>query len=176
MNTMAKFMRYIACTGQIKMATIGYSPLPVQLSQFMANAIGYMTGQAPTTLTVKNCANPQFQGREPGGRRHPAAPTRPPTSLRRLHLGGSSSSGARLVRAAKSGGKVTAKAAVVKTSSGKTRGGGGGDGYRIEGAWDVRRDGIHNDKRIFERLEPVATSVVWLSPSTGGLRGTVGRA
>ncbi len=62
MNTMAKFMRYIACTGQIKMATIGYSPLPVQLSQFMANAIGYMTGQAPTTLTVKNCANPQFQG------------------------------------------------------------------------------------------------------------------
>lgn len=65
-NTMAKFMRYIACTGQIKMATIGYSPLPPQLSQFMANAIGYMTGQTPVILTVKNCANPQFQGGDLG--------------------------------------------------------------------------------------------------------------
>ena len=31
-NTMAKFMDYIACAGQVKMATIGYAPLPTQLS------------------------------------------------------------------------------------------------------------------------------------------------
>ena len=61
-NTMSKFMRYIACTGQVKMATIGYSPLPADLSQFLANAIGYMSGQPPATLSASNCANPQFQG------------------------------------------------------------------------------------------------------------------
>jgi phosphate transport system substrate-binding protein len=61
-NTMAKFMRYIACTGQVKMATIGYSPLPAPLAQYMANAIGYLTGQPPPTLSASNCADPQFQG------------------------------------------------------------------------------------------------------------------
>ena len=76
MNTMAKFMRYIACTGQIKMATIGYSPLPTQLSQFLANAIGYMTGQPAEQLTGSNCANPQFQGGSLGvGATPPADPT-----------------------------------------------------------------------------------------------------
>lgn len=62
MNTMAAFMRYVACAGQIKMADIGYSPLPPQLSQFLANAIGWMTGQPAEQLSAANCANPQFQG------------------------------------------------------------------------------------------------------------------
>lgn len=80
--TMAKFLRYIACTGQIKMATIGYSPLPPELSQFMANAIGYMTGQTPVILTVKNCANPQFQGGDLGvGALPPKNPLSTVTSL-----------------------------------------------------------------------------------------------
>ncbi len=116
MNTMAKFMRYIACTGQIKMATIGYSPLPVQLSQFMANAIGYMTGQGPETLTVKNCANPQFQGGSLGVGALP--PPNPVANVTSEAPTSSSSSGAG-ASAAKSGTKVSAKAAVVSTG-GKT--------------------------------------------------------
>jgi len=76
-NTMSKFMRYVACTGQVKMAEIGYSPLPADLSQFLANAIGYMTGQAPATLTAANCANPQFRGGDLGvGATPPPDPTR----------------------------------------------------------------------------------------------------
>src|SRR6185437_6812044 len=66
-NTMSKFMRYVACTGQVKMAQIGYSPLPTNLSQFLANAIGYMTGNPPETLSGTNCKNPQFGGGLGGG-------------------------------------------------------------------------------------------------------------
>jgi phosphate transport system substrate-binding protein len=60
-NMLAQFMRYIACAGQIEMPDIGYASLPPQLSQLMANAVGYMTGQPPEQLTAQNCANPQFQ-------------------------------------------------------------------------------------------------------------------
>ncbi len=40
--TLAKWMRYIACDGQVNMAAIGYSPLPPNLSQEIANAIARM--------------------------------------------------------------------------------------------------------------------------------------
>ncbi len=82
MNTMAKFMRDIACTGQINMAQIGYSPLPPQLSQFLANAVGYMTGQPPAQLNATNCANPQFKGGDLGvGAAPPPDPTAGVASL-----------------------------------------------------------------------------------------------
>ncbi len=81
-NTMSKFLRFVACTGQVTMAQIGYSPLPANLSQFMANAIGYMTGSPPETLTASNCANPQFQGGSLGvGAAPPSDPTKGKTSL-----------------------------------------------------------------------------------------------
>ena len=60
-NTMAQFMNYVACAGQTIMAKIGYAPLPPNLSQLLANAAGYVTGQSPVQLTPQNCANPQFQ-------------------------------------------------------------------------------------------------------------------
>ncbi len=64
------------------MATIGYSPLPTQLSQFMANAIGYMTGSTPPTLNATNCANPQFKGGKLGvGATPPPTPYKTVTSL-----------------------------------------------------------------------------------------------
>jgi phosphate transport system substrate-binding protein len=60
-STLAQFMRYIACAGQIPMGSIGYAPLPPQLSQLMADAVGYMTGQPPEQLTAQNCDNPEFK-------------------------------------------------------------------------------------------------------------------
>jgi phosphate transport system substrate-binding protein len=60
--TLAPWMRYIACQGQVNMAQIGYSPLPPNLSQEMANSIGRMLGQPPETLNASNCANPRFKG------------------------------------------------------------------------------------------------------------------
>ncbi len=90
-NTLAKFMRYVACTGQVTMANIGYSPLPAPLAQFMANAIGYMTGQPPDTLNASNCADPQFEGNLGVGAAPPPDPTVGKTSLGPGPGGGSSS-------------------------------------------------------------------------------------
>ncbi len=61
-ETMTKWMRYIACDGQVNMARIGYSPLPPNLSQEIANSIGRMSGTAPEQLNAGNCANPRFKG------------------------------------------------------------------------------------------------------------------
>lgn len=59
-ETLARWLRYIACEGQTNMARIGYSPLPPNLSQEVANSIGRMTGSAPEQLNAGNCANPRF--------------------------------------------------------------------------------------------------------------------
>jgi phosphate transport system substrate-binding protein len=61
-ETFQKWLRYIACDGQVNMARIGYSPLPPSLSQEIANSIGRMTGAAPEQLSQANCANPRFAG------------------------------------------------------------------------------------------------------------------
>ncbi|HEX4218465.1 MAG TPA: substrate-binding domain-containing protein, partial [Acidimicrobiales bacterium] len=60
MNTLAQFMLYVACGGQAKMPSIGYAALPPQLSQFLADAVGRMTGQPAEQLNQGNCANPEF--------------------------------------------------------------------------------------------------------------------
>lgn len=61
-DTLARFMRFVACDGQTNMSRIGYAPLPPNLSQEMANAVGRLTGAAPEQLSADNCANPRFQG------------------------------------------------------------------------------------------------------------------
>jgi phosphate transport system substrate-binding protein len=61
-NTMAQFMSFVACAGQIHMAAIGYAPLPPPLSQFLANAVGYMLNQPAQQLNASNCSNPTFNG------------------------------------------------------------------------------------------------------------------
>ena len=61
-ETLAKWLRYIACEGQVPMARIGYSPLPANLSQEIANSVARLQGGAPEVLTPDNCANPRFRG------------------------------------------------------------------------------------------------------------------
>ncbi len=61
-NTMTQFMNFVACAGQVHMAAIGYAPLPPQLSQFLADAVGYMTNQPAQQLNASNCNNPTFSG------------------------------------------------------------------------------------------------------------------
>ena len=74
-ETLSAWLRYIACDGQVNMASIGYSPLPKNLSQEMANSIARMQGNGvqPEQLTAGNCANPRFSGQLGGG----AAPPDP---------------------------------------------------------------------------------------------------
>jgi phosphate transport system substrate-binding protein len=73
-NTMAQFMNYVACAGQIPMAQIGYAPLPPQLSQFLANAVGWMSDQPAQQLTAANCSNPTFSGSLGAGASPPPLP------------------------------------------------------------------------------------------------------
>ncbi|MGZ4701793.1 MAG: substrate-binding domain-containing protein [Ilumatobacteraceae bacterium] len=61
-ETLSKWLRYIACDGQVNMARIGYSPLPPNLSQEIANSIARMQGGAAETLNAGNCSNPRFSG------------------------------------------------------------------------------------------------------------------
>ncbi|HEY6473236.1 MAG TPA: substrate-binding domain-containing protein [Acidimicrobiales bacterium] len=61
-NTLGQFMEYVACAGQVHMAAIGYAPLPPQLSQFLADAVGYMLNQPAQQLSASNCSNPTFSG------------------------------------------------------------------------------------------------------------------
>jgi phosphate transport system substrate-binding protein len=67
-------MSYVACAGQIHMAGIGYAPLPPQLSQFLADAVGYMTNQPAQQLNASNCSNPTFSGSLGAGASPPPLP------------------------------------------------------------------------------------------------------
>lgn len=73
-QTLAKWMSYIACDGQVSMAQLGYSPLPPNLSQEMANSVARLTGTAPTTLSAANCTNPRFRGSLGAGSTSPCDP------------------------------------------------------------------------------------------------------
>ena len=78
---MATWLRYIACDGQTNMARIGYSPLPPNLSQEVANSIARLTGQPAEQLNASNCANPRFQGSVGEGGGAPPDPLAGVTSI-----------------------------------------------------------------------------------------------
>ncbi len=134
-NTMAQFMLYVACAGQIQMAQIGYAPLPTQLSQFLANAIGYMTGQPPEQLTEANCSNPEFSPSYV----LPGSPGDPEASVSSLGPGpgGSGSNGSTASSAGTSSNSATAASkngkgadAVGRSGSGTQAVGGGSSDWQ----------------------------------------------
>ncbi|MEO7555362.1 MAG: substrate-binding domain-containing protein [Acidimicrobiales bacterium] len=80
-ETLAKWQRYIACGGQVNMARIGYSPLPANLSQEIANSIGRMQGTPAEQLSADNCGNPRFRGSLGDGASSPQDPLAGVTAL-----------------------------------------------------------------------------------------------
>jgi phosphate transport system substrate-binding protein len=122
-ETLSTWMRYIACDGQINMAAIGYSPLPPNLSQEIANSIARMQGTAPEKLTPANCSNPRFAGNVGA-----AAPPDPLANVK--SIGGPAASGE---GGAKATGPVTqSNAAAAETATaavaGEQKAVGGGSG------------------------------------------------
>jgi phosphate transport system substrate-binding protein len=89
-ETLSKWMRYIACDGQVNMARIGYSPLPPNLSQEIANSIARMTGTGAEQLTQANCSNPRFSGSLGEGS---GSPTDPLANVQTLDPGASGGGG-----------------------------------------------------------------------------------
>lgn len=60
---LGKFVAFLACAGQAKMDSLGYSPLPPVLVQADFNAIGRLNGGVqPPPPTAANCKNPYVDG------------------------------------------------------------------------------------------------------------------
>lgn len=110
-ETLATWLRYIACDGQVNMARIGYSPLPPNLSQEVANSIARLTGQPAEQLGADNCSNPRFSGSVGDGGGSPPDP-----------LAGVTKIGGGVVSTAGAGAAGTAAAG----TSGATKSAGGG--------------------------------------------------
>ena len=65
-QALGQFAAFLACAGQAKMASLGYSPLPPVLVQADFNAIGRMNGGVqPPAPTAQNCKNPYVDGEIP---------------------------------------------------------------------------------------------------------------
>ena len=107
------------------MAAIGYSPLPPNLSQEMANAIGRMQGSAPETLTAANCANPRFRGELGADSGAPPDPIKNVVSLANKGAAASNAPSSAATAAASSG---AASAAAASGVAGSTHSAGGGSG------------------------------------------------
>ena len=116
-QTMATWLRYIACDGQVNMARIGYSPLPPNLSQEIANSIARLTGTPAEQLDAGNCANPRFQGSVGDGG---GAPTDPLAGVTSIGSGGGPAAGGTSADGTATGGASggAAKAGAVKASGG----------------------------------------------------------
>jgi phosphate transport system substrate-binding protein len=112
-ETLATWLRYIACDGQVNMARIGYSPLPPNLSQEVANSIARLTGQPAEQLSAANCANPRFSGSvgEGGG-----SPPDPLAGIAEIGAGG----------VASATGSATGSGAGAAGTAGATKSAGGG--------------------------------------------------
>jgi phosphate transport system substrate-binding protein len=124
-ETLTRWMRYIACEGQVNMARIGYSPLPPNLSQEVANSVARMQGAAPEALTPANCANPRFHGSLGAGASSPPDPLAGQTDLSGSALGGpAAADGSGDTKQAASAADATAAAG----QAGSTRAVGGGSG------------------------------------------------
>jgi phosphate transport system substrate-binding protein len=150
-ETLARWLRYIACDGQVNMARIGYSPLPANLSQEIANSIGRMQGTAAEQLTQGNCANPRFAGSLGAGASSPRDP------LAGLQFGGGDAGGG----ASASGGGGSGSSDGTSSSSGTSEQAAGA----AIGRSGSRTAGISGGSATWRAAHPVAYS----RPGLGGL-------
>jgi len=114
-ETLQKWWRYIACDGQVNMARIGYSPLPPNLSQEIANALGRLNGSAPEQLNQGNCANPRFAGNLGDGS---APPTDPLANV--ASIGGGGGGDAAAAASTDTGAATAAGSGTAAASAGAT--------------------------------------------------------
>jgi phosphate transport system substrate-binding protein len=122
-ETLARWMRYIACDGQVNMARIGYSPLPPVLSQEIANSVGRMQGVAPEQLNPDNCANPRFRGSLGADS---ASPTDPLEGVQSLAPNSGGDNAAAAAAGANASADATGAAAATGTKGSGTKAVGGG--------------------------------------------------
>ena len=115
-QALGQFAAFLACAGQAKMASLGYSPLPPVLVQADFNAIGRMNGGVqPPAPTAQNCKNPYVDGEIP----LPGSPV--VDGVSGGGIGGTGSTTGSV--GATSGGTTTGGAGAPAASAAKTSGG-----------------------------------------------------
>jgi phosphate transport system substrate-binding protein len=138
-ETLARWLRYVACDGQVNMAQIGYSPLPPNLSQEIANSIARMQGSAAEGLNAGNCANPRFSGSlGPGA----SSPVDPLANVASLAGAGSGPAASADPQAAAAAAGPQAAASAGKSGSGARAVGGGSTDWRDAKPVAYTRPGI----------------------------------
>ncbi len=111
---LSQFIAYVACLGQSKMASLGYSPLPPNLVEDDFQAAGRLPGgTTPPAPTPQNCANPYITGQ--------LQPVAGPTVVGTANPGGADTSGAAAALAT-AGAAHAAAAAAATPSHGATTG------------------------------------------------------
>jgi phosphate transport system substrate-binding protein len=143
-ETFTKWLRYIACDGQVNMARIGYSPLPPNLSQEIANSIARLEGTAPEGLNVGNCANPRFAGNLGVGS---GSPQDPLANVNSLAGGGAGAADAAAAATGGAAGTGAPAAAAANRATGKAGGstkavGGGSKDWRNAAPVAYTRPGV----------------------------------
>jgi phosphate transport system substrate-binding protein len=159
------------------MADIGYAPLPPQLSQFIADAVGRMWGRAPETLTRENCANPRFDPNYllPGGEQPPPLPD--PPGVENLGTAG----GSRTTTTGAGGTSTTGDGAAAETAAAGRAGnedavGGGSDDWRDVDPVAFDRPGMARIGRwpllvvLLVLLVPVVGGMIYGTAQQGRLR------
>ena len=124
-NTMAQFMDYVACAGQIHMADIGYAPSHPNCRNSWRTPSGGCWANRLRQLSASNCSNPTFSGSLGAGASPPPVP---PIGNAPGGSGPSASSGK--ASGAGAGGSVTAtpSASLASGSGSGSSGTGGGAG------------------------------------------------
>lgn len=111
---LSQFIQFVACLGQDKMASLGYSPLPPNLVEDDFQAAGRLPGgTTPPAPTPQNCPNPYITGA--------LAPVSGPTVVTSAPPGGPDTTGAAAALAA-AGSAHAAAAAAASAAAGATTG------------------------------------------------------
>jgi len=169
-QALGQFVDFLACAGQEKMASLGYSPLPPVLVQEDFYAIGRMNGgQEPPPVSAADCKNPYVDGET----LLPGSPT-----VVGVIIGGAGTGGSPTTTAAGgaggSGGSGTKSG--TKSGSGSSRSGGSGssslaaqeaaagltpqlaaEGYTLVNGQIVRKLGVGGPNQ-FERADALVSA------------------
>jgi phosphate transport system substrate-binding protein len=162
---LAQFITYVACLGQSKMASLGYSPLPPNLVLDDFQAAGRLPGgTTPPPPTAQNCPNPYITGalQAVGG----------PTVIGSANPGGSDLSGAAAAVAASG---AAAAAAGTHSASGSSSSAGGAAGTSASAAGATAAAAAAKATALKKALDPL-TNPQLAYPRQSALAAAASRA
>lgn len=164
---LSQFIAYVACLGQSKMASLGYSPLPPNLVEDDFQAAGRLPGGTePPPPTAQNCANPYITGQ--------LQPVAGPTVVGTANPGGSDTSGAAAALA--TAGAAHAAAAAGAAAAAHSAAGASGSGATSAAAAQATAAAASAAAKAKRALENPLTNPQLASPRQLALTNAANRA